>query len=354
MQFSNSVKFNTKDPIFNIDVSFYIFKLPLIQSIYSALVSLLAFLVLITLITYFMLNAKDKIYSGRSLKRGFGKINLVNSGLTRFAGKQLAIISALIMICVSIGYLLKALDLVYSPRGVAFGASYTDVHVSLLFYKIIIVVSIIAAIVIFTSVLASKVKPIIVSIGIIIVLIIGEGVIANVVQNFIVKSNEKTLEQPYIKYNIDYTRKAFNIEQIDAKPFEVKDNLTKEDIKNNKDTIDNIRINSFKPALEFYNQVQIIRYYYGFNDIDVDRYNINGKYNQVFIAAREINSQAIDPNTWQNRHLIYTHGYGIVMSKVNSVTSEGQPDFVIKDMPPENSTNIELNKSKNIFWRKNR
>jgi len=223
---------------------------------------------------------------------------------------------------------------------------------SLLFYKIIIVVSLIAAIVIFTSVLASKVKPIVVSIGIIIVLVIGEGIIANAVQTFIVKSNEKTLEQPYIKYNIDYTRKAFNVEDIQAQPFEVKDNLTKEDIKNNKDTIDNIRINSYKPALEFYNQVQIIRYYYGFNDVDVDRYNINNKSNQVFIAAREINSQAIDPSTWQNKHLIYTHGYGIVMSKVNSVTSEGQPDFVIKDMPPQNSTNIDLKNSRIYFGEK--
>lgn len=352
LQFSNSVKFNTKDPIFNIDVSFYIFKLPLIQSIYGVLVSLLAFLVFITLVTYSLLSAKDRIYSGRNLKRGFTKINLVDSGLTRFAGKQLAIISALVMVCISVGYILKSLGLVYSPRGVAFGASYTDVHVSLLFYKVIIVISLIAAIVIFTSVLSSKVKPILVSIGIIVVLVFSEGIVANGVQNFIVKSNEKTLEQPYIKYNIDYTRKAFNIEQIDAKPFEVKDTLTKEDIKNNQDTIDNIRINSFKPALEFYNQVQIIRYYYGFNGIDVDRYNVNGKFNQVFVAAREVNSQAIDPNTWQNRHLVYTHGYGVVMSKVNSVTSEGQPDFVIKDIPPENSTDIKLKNPRIYFGEK--
>jgi len=352
LQFSNSVSFNTKDPIFNMDVSFYIFKLPLIQSIYGALVSLLAFLIFITFITYSVLSTKDKIYSTKGFKRNFSKIKLVNSGLTRFAGKQLAVISALIMICISVGYLLKAFGLVYSPRGVAFGASYTDVHISLLFYKIIIVVSLIAAIVIFISVLASKVRPILISIGIIVVLVISEGVVANVVQTFIVKSNEKTLEQPYIKYNIDYTRKAFNIEDIKAQPFEVKDNLTKDDIEDNKDTIGNIRINSYKPALEFYNQVQIIRYYYGFNDVDVDRYSVNNKSNQVFIAAREINSQAIDPNTWQNRHLIYTHGYGIVMSKVNSVTSEGQPDFVIKDMPPQNSTNIDLQNSRIYFGEK--
>ncbi|MBC2582389.1 UPF0182 family protein [Clostridium sp. DJ247] len=352
LQFNNSVKFNVKDPIFNIDISFYIFKLPLVQSLYNAIISLLTFLTLITIITYFVLNAKDRVYSKRDIGKSFSDVKIFNSELTKFAGKQLAIVSALIMLCISGGYLLKAFELAYSTKGVGFGASYTDMHVSLLFYKVIIVVSLIAAIVTFSSVLASKVKPVIISVGVIIVLIISEGIVSATVQNFIVKSNEKTLEQPYIKYNIDYTRKAFNIDNIDTEPFEVKDNLTKADIANNKDIVNNIRINSFKPALEFYNQVQIIRYYYGFNDVDVDRYNINGKYNQVFIAAREVNTQSIDPNTWQNKHLIYTHGYGIVMSKVNSVTSEGQPDFVIKDIPPDNGTNIKIDNPRIYFGEK--
>ncbi|MTK13644.1 MAG: UPF0182 family protein [Clostridiaceae bacterium] len=352
LQFSNSINFNFKDPIFNLDVSFYVFKLPLIQSLYNAIVSLLIFLIIITIATYFVLSAKDRIYSTRGIRKGFPKVTFLNSGLTRFAGRQLAIVSSLLMVFVSIGYLLKALGLVYSSRGVAFGASYTDVHISLLFYKIIIVVSLIAAIIMFYSILKSKPKPIIISIATIITLAVAEQAISVGVQNFLVKSNEKTLEQPYIKYNIDYTRKAFNIEKIDSRPFEVKDNLTKEDLENNKDTISNIRINSFKPALEFYNQVQIIRYYYGFNGIDIDRYNINGNFSQVFVAPREVNTQSIDPNTWQNKHLVYTHGYGVVMSKVNSVTPEGQPDFVIKDIPPENKTDIKLDSPRIYFGEK--
>ena len=94
-----------------------------------------------------------------------------------------------------------------------------------------------------------------------------------------------------------------------------------------------------------------MRFYYGFNDIDIDRYNINGKYNQVFIAPREINLNALEDNsnTWQNRHLVYTHGYGVVMSKVNSVTSEGQPDFVINNIPLENKTSIKLDNPRIYF-----
>ncbi|QAT38803.1 UPF0182 family protein [Clostridium sp. JN-9] len=340
LQFANSVSFNTKDPVFHKDVSFYVFKLPLIQSLYNIIMTLLIFLVIITFITYFVLVSKDKIKSG--FAGSFEKISLTNNGLTKFAGKQLAIVSSLILLNLSLGYLLKSYNLVYSTRGVAYGASYTDIHVSLLFYRIIIVISLISAIVIFWSVMHSKVKPIVFSIILIFILIASENIVSTLVQKFVVKPNEKMLEQPYIKNNIDYTKKAFNLDKVEVKDFKVNDNLTKDDITNNKDTIDNIRINSLNPSLEFYNQVQIIRYYYGFNDIDIDRYNINGKYNQVFVAARELNTDSLEPNTWQNKHIIYTHGYGMVMSKVNSVTSEGQPDFVIKDIPPENSTGIKL------------
>ncbi|MCH3965475.1 MAG: UPF0182 family protein [Clostridium sp.] len=352
LQFTHSVPFNIKDPILHLDISFYIFRLPLIQSIYSALVSLLIFLGILTFFIYMGLSLNDRFVSQKGFKRNFKNRFSdydIRSGITRFAGKQLAVLAALLMICVSIGYFLKSVNLVYSTRGVTFGAGYTDIHISFLFYKIICVVSIISAIVIFVSVVKLKIKPIVISISIIVALVIIENISSVVFQNFIVKSNQKTLEQPYIKRNIDYTRKAFNIENADSKFFPVKDTLTKDDIKNNMDTINNIRVNSYDPTLEFYNQVQIIRYYYNFNNIDIDRYDINGKFTQVFLGAREINSNSIDPNTWQNKHLIYTHGYGLVMNKVNSVTSSGQPNFVIKDMPPQNSTDIKLDNPRIYF-----
>ena len=290
----------------------------------------------------------DNFVSTKGFRNQFNKINF-KSGITRFAGRQLAVLSALIMLSISFGFFLKSVNLVYSNRGVTFGAGYTDIHVSFFLYRIICVVSVVAAVVIFTSIIKSKMKPIIISIVVIACLIITNNIAGTIVQNFVVKSNQKTLEQPYIKNNIDYTRKAFNIQNIDVKSFEVKDNLTINDVKDNMDTINNIRVNSYEPTLEFYNQVQIIRYYYNFNDADIDRYNIDGRLTQVFLGAREINSNSIDPDTWQNRHLIYTHGYGLVMNKVNSVTSDGQPNFVIKDMPPQNSTNIKIDNPRIYF-----
>jgi uncharacterized protein len=353
LQFSNSTSFNLKDPIFNRDISFFIFKLPLIESLYAAVMSLLVFLVAITLVIYFVTNTKDRFFSG-DIRGAFNHVRGIKSGLTKFAGKQLAVVSALILLMLSLGYLINSWNLVYSPTGVVFGAGYTDKNITLVVYRVISIVAIIAAGVIFISVLRSKAKPIIVSVVLIVVLIVGENLVSVVVERVLVKSNQISLEKPYIENNINYTRKAFNIDKIDEKTFEVKNNLTKEDIKTNEDTINNIKINSYKPALEFYNQVQVIRYYYDFNDIDIDRYNINGKYTQVFLAPREIDLQKLEGNasTWQNKHLIYTHGYGVVMNKVNSVTSEGQPDFVIKDIPPENSTDIKLDNPRIYYGEK--
>lgn len=351
LQFTNSVDFKVKDPIFNNDVSFYVFKLPLIESIYTAVMSLLIFLVVITFIIYFILDIKDNIQYGNA-KSIFSNVKEIKSGIAAFAGKQLAIVSSLILLMLSLGYLIKSWNLVYSSRGVVYGAGYTDINVTLLFYKVIIVVSLIAAIIVFLSVLKRKIKPIVISISIIVVLILSEGITSSAAQTFLVKSNEKKLEEPYIRYNIDYTRKAFNIDNMQNVPFDVKNDLTINDIKNNKDIINNIRINAFEPALEFYNQYQTIRPYYVFNDMDIDRYKVNDKYMQVFISPRELNLENIDPNTWQNRHLIYTHGYGVSMSKVNSVTSDGQPDFLIKDIPPENNTDISLKNPRIYFGEK--
>ncbi|NFV14516.1 UPF0182 family protein [Clostridium sporogenes] len=347
LQFNNSIDFNVRDPIFSKDISFYVFKLPLFESLYKVIIALLLFLVITTFITYFILEAKYKIESRKDIN-----LKNINYGIKSFAGKQLAIVSGLIILFISFGHLIKIWNLVYSNNGVAFGASYTDIHATLLFYKIIVVVTLISSIVTFLSILKGKFKPVSICICITIFLLVSQNVASFLVQNFIVKSNEKTLEQPYIKNNIDLTRKAFALDDIEIRDFDIKNDLQKQDIVDNKASIDNVRINSFKPTLEFYNQVQIIRYYYTFNDVDIDRYNIDGKYNQVFLAAREIDTEALNPNTWQNRHLIYTHGFGAVMNKVNSVTSEGQPDFVIKDIPPYNKTNIKLTNPRIYFGEK--
>ena len=354
LEFINSTPFGINDPIFGWDLSFFVFKLPLIESLHSSLTSLLILLVVATLIIYLVFTAKDRVSSYVDIENKRDNFKNITSGLTKFAGRQLAVIISLIMIMVSLGYMIKAWNLSYSPRGVVFGASYTDIAVSLKFYKVIAVVSIIVAVVMFFSVLFKKYKPVIFSIIIVLVLVIGESVAAIVTQQFIVNSNEKTFEAQYIDNHIEYTKMAYNISDVKSENFKIDNNLTVEDIENNDEIISNIKVNSYRPALEFYNQFQYIRYYYNFNDIDIDRYNINGDYNQVFIAPREIDFEKLDENSisWQNKYLSYTHGYGVVMSKVNSVTAEGQPDFVINNIPIENKTDISLENPRIYFGEK--
>ncbi|MEW8955023.1 UPF0182 family protein, partial [Clostridium sp.] len=320
----------------------------LIQSILNAITLIIIMLIGITLVSYVVLLLKDKVV-GLNFDIDTSKIKYMKSKFTNLAGKQLAILFSIMLLLIAVSYILKAYYLVYSPRGIAFGASYTDIKVTLLFYRLITIVAMIFSILVFINVRKHKFKPVFISIGVIVSLVVLENVAAIAVQRLVVKANEMDLEKPYIQHNIDLTRKAFNIDSIEERPFDVKNDLTKEDVKNNKDIFDNIKINSVKPTLNFYNQVQVIRYYYNFNDLDVDRYKINGEYNQVFIAPREINTDAIEPNTWINRHLKYTHGFGMVMNKVNSVTPQGQPDFIIKDIPPENSTDIKLDNPRIYF-----
>jgi uncharacterized membrane protein (UPF0182 family) len=156
------------------------------------------------------------------------------------------------------------------------------------------------------------------------------------VQKFIVKPNELTKESPYIAYNIEYTRKAYNLNKIKEVNFEVNDRFSAQDLEQNDVTIQNIRIWDERPLLQTYRQIQAIRLYYDFNNVDVDRYLVDKQYRQIMLAARELVVNKLPPqaNTWVNRHLTYTHGYGLAASPVNEVTSEGLPQLFIKDLPP--------------------
>ncbi|KOA19532.1 hypothetical protein CLHOM_21470 [Clostridium homopropionicum DSM 5847] len=354
LQFSNATSFKINDPIFNIDISFFVFRLPLIESLYSIFIALLILLGFVTVVIYLVLTARDRVVFGAENFQGRSTISSLKSGITKFAGKQLAVLGALILAFISIGYVIKALNLVYSPRGVVFGASYTDTKLTLKFYLLIVIVSLISSIVVFISILKSKIKPIVLSVILIAFLIVSEGIVSGMWQKFIVKSNEKGLEAPFIRYNMEYTKKAFSIDDIEEKSYPLTNNLTKAVIDRNRATVDNIKVNSVTQALEFYNQVESKKNYYVFNDIDIGRYNVNGKYTQVFIAPREIQYDKLldKASTWQNKHLTYTHGYGVVMSKVNSVTSEGKPDILIKDMPLSNKSDIKIDDPRIYFGEK--
>ena len=342
LEFVNAQSFGVKDPIFNLDISFYMFKLPIIESVYRSLFVVLVVMVLITLIVYIATNLQADMGNSRVIH-----LNSRGEGILKFAGRQLAVIVAMGMLLFSVGFIIKGFDLVYSPRGVAYGASYTDVKVTLLFFRVISVAAIIGTIMVVYGIIRKKFKVIGISIATIAGLIVLQPIVATFVQQVIVKSNELEFENPYIEYNIEATKSAYGIDDIEVKAFDPANDLTSDKLEANKDIIDNLKVNSAEPVLNFYKQVQLIKNYYVFNDVDTDRYKVDGEYSQVFIAPREIDTSGMD--IWQNKHLRYTHGYGLAMSEVNQVTKEGQPSFLMRDIPTLNSTDIKVDNPRIYF-----
>lgn len=360
LQFMNSTEFNIVDPLFNNDLSFYIFKLPLIQDILNILLLFIFLFVISTAVFYLVLltirrpmHQEDNVFDFHEVSKD-GRINLnkiLSQKIFKKALKQIGITGLIIFLIIAINYYLKTFDLLYSARGKVFGASYTDIHILLWLYRIMAVGAIVSGIGFLIGVLRKNVKTALVGPVILIIVSIVGGLANVAVEKYVVEPDQISKELPYLSHNIEYTQKAYGLENVVEKNFPVEQNLTKEDLLENEETIKNIRINDYRPIKQVYNQLQGIRPYYTFNDIDVGRYNINGEYTQVFLAARELDQNQLDEQAknWINLHLKYTHGYGLTLSPVNSVTSEGQPELLVKNIPPTTDTNLKVQRPEIYF-----
>lgn len=259
--------------------------------------------------------------------------------------KHLAVLLAAILILKAWGYKLAAYKLLYSPSGVVFGAGYTDIHARLLGYKVLMVVALLVGLATILNIFINRLSWIVAGLGVwLAVSVFFTGIYPVLMQKFVVEPNELARETRYIKHNISMTRDAYGFDKVESKTFDIKYDLTAEDIRNNEDTIRNIRLWDWQPLSKTYREIQEIRLYYAFKDIDIDRYIIDGKYRQVMLAARELSQDKL-PNqarTWINQHLKYTHGYGVAMSPVNEVAQEGLPRLFIRDIPPRFGTDLKI------------
>jgi hypothetical protein len=323
LRFIYQVPYGQTDPLFGKDIGFYLFSLP----VYSAFKN---WMELILLLSAAMAGAVYVLQ---------GEINL-DSRFWRFSPAALAHGSALLgayFAVKALSYVLDRYLLLYDDNGVVVGASYTDVHVELPILWLLIGIAAAAAIVAWVNV---RLRAYRLLIGAAVVVfgssfLLGE-LLPGMFQRFYVKPSELQLESPYLKRNIDLTQEAYNLRQITVKPFPVEQGLTYQALQDNHETIDNIRLWDWQPLLDTYAQLQEIRTYYRFLDVDIDRYHIDGTYRQVTIAPRELVSSLLPPNaqTWVNQHLLFTHGNGVVMSPVTQKSTEGLPNFYLKDIPP--------------------
>src|SRR5216117_3899744 len=244
---------------------------------------------------------------------------------------------ALLFVVKAWSYVLDRYLLLYDDNGVVVGASYTDVYVGLPGLWLMIGLSIIAA---FAALANLRMRTYRLPAAAVMLVVIGTFVLSGVApvlfRQFFVKPSELELEKPYIERNIALTRQAYNLDEIAAKPFAAEQKLTLEAIEANKATIENIRLWDWLPLIDTYAQLQEIRTYYKFHDVDVDRYWLDGAYQSVMLSARELRSSLLPPNaqTWVNRHILFTHGNGVVISPVTRKSTEGLPLFYLRDIPP--------------------
>lgn len=341
-KFLNSTTFGTLDPIFQKDIGFYVFQLPFYQFI-------LGFLTWTVVVTALSVAA---IYFFFESITNNGRIELVKSGQARF---HLSALAALYFLFKAVDFYLNRYMLLFSESGVVYGAGYTDVNVNLLALLVLAILSLLTAVIIMVNTVAKRFNLVMYSVvGLIVTAIILNGVVPSLVERFMVLPNQFHREEPFIAHNIEFTRAAYNLDKVEVASFPAGRVLQAQDIQENRATIDNIRLWDWKPLKQTYAQLQEMRLYYEFSDIDIDRYIIDGQIRQVMLAPREMNIDKlpVQAQTWVNQHLVYTHGYGVAMSPVNEVTTEGLPEFFIKDIPPVGIADIPITTPEIYFGEK--
>lgn len=334
----NATPFDMPDPIFGRDVAFYIFNLPVYQFFHGWLLTIL----LIALLGLLPIYAAPNL---ASMKRGNWR-PFRSDGFRR----HFALLAGLLLLIWAAGYPLDMFQLLFSSRGVAYGASYTDITAGLWALRLQFVFMILTALAVFYIAIRPSPRPALITGGLWLAatFIIG-GLLPGILQRYVVEPNELTLETPYIESNIEFTRRAFNLEQIAIEDFGRVQDLEPQDLLDNEDVLRNIRLWDWRPLQQTYRQLQGLRPYYEFNDVDIDRYEIDGQQRQVMLGTRELDKSKLPAPSWVNRNLEFTHGYGIVMNPVNEVTSDGQPSFFIQDFPPQSRVSIEVTRPEIYF-----
>lgn len=332
LQAYNSFPFGINDPQFNLDIAFYVFRLPLLWLLYR-LVSMFLIINLIATVVFYI------VYFSRGMEIvAQGLTTRVFTGLEKRGLTHIGFLLGLTVAWQAVQYKLSTYELLYSQTGSVIGAGAADIGAKLPIYTVMIGVSLILGL--FIAIFFSRrLKSALLSILVFfIAAVVLTGIVPGLYQKFIVDPEELGRETPYLERNIKYTRHAYNLDKLTEVEYPVGD-LTAQDLADNQDIIDNIRILDHRATRNTYGQQQEIRLYYDFADVDVDRYLVDGKLTQVFLSARELNQSSLSQQamTFNNLMFKYTHGFGLVMSPTNKVTQQGMPSYLIQDIPPQSA-----------------
>jgi uncharacterized protein len=317
------------DPLFGNDLSFYLFRLPFIWDVYHLVFFTLVICALSAVFLY--------------LVEGGVSVTPRGPVVSTPARAHLMVLGALAFLLIAYRCRLAMYSLLYSARGLIYGAGYTDIAASLPVLKLLLVLCVITSVMFLVGALRGTFRPAVYSIiALAAVWLLGGSVYPDIIQRFVVAPNEIEKEQPYIANAIKYTRQAYGLDHFEEKEFSAVEDLSLAEIQKNDATMRNVRLWDHAPLKTTFRQLQEIRTYYDFENVDNDRYMIDGVFRQVSLSAREINTASLPSRGWINEHLSYTHGYGLCLSPVNESTSEGLPEFFIKNLPPASSTPLNV------------
>ncbi len=331
LKYLHRTPFGDRDPIFQRDISFWIFQLPFIEGIRGWLFGLLILGLMLSFVTYSLKGVFTPETERRVGDLGVKThLSLLLSGLVLLGGW---------------GFWLERFRLLYGTGGLVFGAGYTDVHARLLALNVLSLLSVGIAIGLVVSARRRGWQIPLQGAGLFAIAFLLLNVLYPwFMQQFIVAPNELAKEKPYLAHNIQLTQAAYRLNNVQQQNFAAETKLDRQTLQNNQPTLRNIRLWDYRPLLGTYRQLQEIRLYYKFTHVDVDRYRINGDYRQVMLAARELVFSQLPQvaQTWVNERLKYTHGYGLAMSPVNRSTADGLPELYIKDIPPQSQVDLQI------------
>lgn len=323
LRFFNSSSFGVQDPVFGQDIGFYVFRWPF----FRLLANWGLWLVGLALVGAAAIHLSVQSQAGKARLRPDTLIHLT-------------LLAAAFLAFRAWDYHLQRFSVLHSMTGALHGAGYTDLQVRLPAYNTLTIILGAAAVLMLANLFLRKAWLVWLPLAIwLVASLLMLDLAPSLVQRLVVTPDELSQERPYIERSIAFTRQAYDLDQIQEIPFSGDDLLTQEDLEANQDTLSNIRIWDWQPLQRTYRQLQEIRTYYEFGDVDVERYNLTDGPRSVMISAREMRIDQLtdQAKTWINQHLIYTHGQGVVLNAVNEVTDEGLPQLLVRDIPPHSS-----------------
>ncbi|HEV2358848.1 MAG TPA: UPF0182 family protein [bacterium] len=327
--FLHQTSFGVRDPVFGRDVAFYVFALPAYRAVFGWLFAWLFVALVGAAAAYYLDLVPLAVRGVWAVPRGV-RIHL-------------SLLAGLLVLLRGAGFWLDRYGVLYSPHGAVFGAGYTDLHARLPAFGLLAVMSTVTGLLLLASTRARTMRPAVGALVALLVVWIGGTVLYPAfVQQVEVGPNELDREQPYIGNGIAFTRRAYGLDTVEEQSFPAALSLSPAALQANRTVLDSVRLWDYRPLLRTYAQLQSLRLYYMFTDVGIDRYRIGGREQQVMLSARELDVNRLpdQARTWVNEHLVYTHGFGLVMTPVNRISAEGLPDFYIKDIPPQSTVGL--------------